>query len=511
MTDKVSSSTVLELMARDLKSARIEKNLSLDDVSRQITIQKSYLEKIEEGDFAFLSRAYVFAYLKSYAQHLGVGNDESIEQCRKDLQISGSTRRAAVQDGNSGARQNERREPEINPGVSKLPKSPFSWKSGTLLAVFVVMAAVYLIGTTRFSVPPPAPPPVSLPSAAVEDTVAVAEPVIDSLVTTGEDKPPLVAASEHPASSIAPNSPETPVPQVTPVRRETPLSESKPVRRETPVLQATPAHRVPPLSQEKPVGQELPLPESKPVHRETSASKATPANRVLPLSQVKPALQEAPPPESKPVSRETSASQTTPVNRVPPLSQVKPVRQEPPLPESRPERKESTLQEATPAHRVPTLSPVTQARRDIRVPSATSASRDTKLTQVSSDHTALPKTLSPVRNKSIVVPDPPASNSPPAASVKSSRKSAEDDTSLQASSRNRKVLIVKVVKDFSWVKVVADDSAKVYPGGSFKSGQTLRYEARNKLWVNIGRPDYVELYLNGKKLPPSTSRILVFD
>ena len=79
------------------------------------------------------------------------------------------------------------------------------------------------------------------------------------------------------------------------------------------------------------------------------------------------------------------------------------------------------------------------------------------------------------------------------------------------SSPYRKVLVVRLVDDYSWVKVIADDSAKVYPGGQFKNGQVLRYEARYKFWVNIGRPKYVELYLNGKKIPQSADRTLILQ
>jgi cytoskeletal protein RodZ len=403
MTDKVSSSTVLELIARDLKQARIERNFSLDDISRQITIQKSYLEKIEEGDFSFLSRAYVFAYIKSYAQHLGVGNDELLEQCRQGLQLSGAPKTASADNGRSEERQKQPRNSDINAGESGIKKSLVSWKTGSAVIVLVLLAVVYMVGSSRFSAPPPAPPTVSLPSAAVEDTVAVAEQIVDSLLTTGDDKPPPVEASVHPAPPIAPDRQQAPVHEVTPAHQEKPIPESRPVHRETPVLQVTPTRR------------EITQPDSRPVRRET------------------------------------------------------------------------------------------------RSPSATSVSRDTTSPQLAPAETAHPKALPQVRNKSSTVPVASTSDPPSAAATKDSKKVAEEGSPVRASPKNHKVLIVKVVKDYSWVKVVADDSAKVYPGGSFKSGQTLRYEASNKLWVNIGRPGYVELYLNGKKLPTFTSRILVFE
>jgi hypothetical protein len=107
------------------------------------------------------------------------------------------------------------------------------------------------------------------------------------------------------------------------------------------------------------------------------------------------------------------------------------------------------------------------------------------------------------------VPSASVVSSPPAAS--NSKAWAKNVSFLPSpsSSPYRKVLVVRLVEDLSWVKVIADDSTRVYPGGKFKNGQVLRFEASKNFWVNIGRPKYVELYLNGKKLPPTTDRILI--
>jgi cytoskeleton protein RodZ len=74
-----------------------------------------------------------------------------------------------------------------------------------------------------------------------------------------------------------------------------------------------------------------------------------------------------------------------------------------------------------------------------------------------------------------------------------------------------RTLEVRIIEDQTWVKVVADDSARVYAGGLFSKGEVLRFTAEKKFWINIGRPSYVELYLDGKKLPPSTQRTLIFQ
>lgn len=88
---------------------------------------------------------------------------------------------------------------------------------------------------------------------------------------------------------------------------------------------------------------------------------------------------------------------------------------------------------------------------------------------------------------------------------------AKDVSFLPESSTSpyQKVLIVRVIKDLSWVKIVADDGDREYPGGQFGEGDVLRYEAKKKFWVNIGRPPLVELYLNGEKVPPMSKRTIV--
>ncbi len=73
----------------------------------------------------------------------------------------------------------------------------------------------------------------------------------------------------------------------------------------------------------------------------------------------------------------------------------------------------------------------------------------------------------------------------------------------------RQVLVVRIVEESSWVKIIADDGDMEYPGDEYKAGEVLRFEAKQKFWVNIGRPPLVELYLNGEKVPPMSKRTIV--
>ena len=327
MIEQASSSKALELLSRELQNARIEKNLSLEDVSRLTTVHKNHLEKIEEGDFCFLPKAYVFTYIKAYALLMGVGNDETFEQCKRELQLTSALKRDVAIDPASSKK-------EKCPGRDtnfrdfRFPQSLVLLITGILFVAVGALAFFYFNGQFHFSdthsrvvVPPP--------FATAGDTVAVAEPIVDSLQISALNKPALNAALSSPASQVT--------------------------------------------------------------------------------------------------TKVDSAAASPPVTA------------------------------ATPA---------------------------------------------PVSSVSVI-----------SATASNSGEWAKNVSFLPSSATSpyRKVLVIRMIDEYSWVKVIADDSSRVYPGGKFSSGQVLRYEARKNFWVNIGRPKFVELYLNGKKLPPSTERTLIIN
>lgn len=56
-----------------LKQARMEKGLTLSQISKEILIQEKYLRALEEGDYDVIpGEAYQRAYFKAYAEHLGL-------------------------------------------------------------------------------------------------------------------------------------------------------------------------------------------------------------------------------------------------------------------------------------------------------------------------------------------------------------------------------------------------------------------------------------------------------
>lgn len=72
-----------------LKKARLEKGLSLDDVQESTKIRKRYLEAIEEGDYKVLPGSfYVRAFVKTYAETVGLNPDEVLQYYRNDIPIA---------------------------------------------------------------------------------------------------------------------------------------------------------------------------------------------------------------------------------------------------------------------------------------------------------------------------------------------------------------------------------------------------------------------------------------
>lgn len=69
-----------------LKKARLEKGLTLDYVQEATKIRKRYLEAIEEGDYKVLPGSfYVRAFIKTYAETVGLNPDELLQFYRNDI------------------------------------------------------------------------------------------------------------------------------------------------------------------------------------------------------------------------------------------------------------------------------------------------------------------------------------------------------------------------------------------------------------------------------------------
>ncbi|MCQ9207964.1 MAG: DUF4115 domain-containing protein [Omnitrophica bacterium] len=84
----------MQTVGERLKRARLEKNLSLDEVYQQTKIHTRVLEALEEDRaHNFLNLLYVKGFLKTYAQYLGLNAEELL----KEYSDSQSLREAPVE------------------------------------------------------------------------------------------------------------------------------------------------------------------------------------------------------------------------------------------------------------------------------------------------------------------------------------------------------------------------------------------------------------------------------
>lgn len=71
-------------LGQQLREARLQKGMSLDDVQEMTKIRKRYLEAIEAGDYKVLPGSfYVRAFIKTYAETVGLNPDELLEGHKK--------------------------------------------------------------------------------------------------------------------------------------------------------------------------------------------------------------------------------------------------------------------------------------------------------------------------------------------------------------------------------------------------------------------------------------------
>ncbi|MBD7967287.1 helix-turn-helix domain-containing protein [Paenibacillus gallinarum] len=123
-------------LGQQLKEARLQKGLSLDDVQEMTKIRKRYLEAIESGDYKVLPGSfYVRAFIKTYAETVGLNPDELLEGHKKDVPDS-------------------EQEATMEPVITKRSSRPASernnkWLSTvlpwTFLALILVLIYVYAV------------------------------------------------------------------------------------------------------------------------------------------------------------------------------------------------------------------------------------------------------------------------------------------------------------------------------------------------------------------------------
>ncbi|MBS2969056.1 helix-turn-helix domain-containing protein [Metabacillus sp. KIGAM252] len=117
-----------------LKQAREEKQLTLDDLQTMTKIQKRYLVGIEEGNYKIMpGQFYVRAFIKQYAEAVGLDPDQLFEEYKKDVPDSGQDELP----GQLSRVQTQRELPEsASKAIDLLPK---------ILIILLIVAAAVVI------------------------------------------------------------------------------------------------------------------------------------------------------------------------------------------------------------------------------------------------------------------------------------------------------------------------------------------------------------------------------
>ena len=130
-----------ELGAR-LKEARTAKGYTLDDLQEITKIQKRYLVGIEEGNYSSMPGSfYVRAFIKQYAEAVGLNANEILEQYRTDIPSSQVTE-VAQSFSQSHNRRTLAKASTSNKMMESVPKIIVG-----LFAVVIVIVVIVLVST----------------------------------------------------------------------------------------------------------------------------------------------------------------------------------------------------------------------------------------------------------------------------------------------------------------------------------------------------------------------------
>ncbi len=84
----------MEKIAEAIKNARESKKLALEDISAATKIRINVLKAIEEGNFNYLPRVYMYSFIKEYIEFLGLNFDDfksQIDKFYKKIEVAEET------------------------------------------------------------------------------------------------------------------------------------------------------------------------------------------------------------------------------------------------------------------------------------------------------------------------------------------------------------------------------------------------------------------------------------
>ncbi|HEU5140485.1 MAG TPA: helix-turn-helix domain-containing protein [Bacillales bacterium] len=123
-------------LGETLRNTRKEKGISLDELQASTKIQKRYLEAVEKGQFEQLpGRFYARAFIKSYAEAVGLDPDELFDAYSKEVPMSGDS---VPEQLPSRSRRTRTRTPRVS--------SPSKASSSASSILPKIIAAVAIVG-----------------------------------------------------------------------------------------------------------------------------------------------------------------------------------------------------------------------------------------------------------------------------------------------------------------------------------------------------------------------------
>ncbi len=67
-------------IGQKLSTQRSDKKITVSELAQKLKISADYIKKIEQGEFDFLPDVYIRAFLKTYAEHVGLNPDSIINE-----------------------------------------------------------------------------------------------------------------------------------------------------------------------------------------------------------------------------------------------------------------------------------------------------------------------------------------------------------------------------------------------------------------------------------------------
>jgi cytoskeleton protein RodZ len=130
----------LEQFSEELKQARLEKKVSLMDISAETRINLKYLEAIENGEFHVLPQTYVRAFLKEYALMINLDPEDILQHY--DLARRETDTRKSEE---PPPRETPVREDKLIDTLFKRISSLSSLQRNIALVIFIVIAIALII------------------------------------------------------------------------------------------------------------------------------------------------------------------------------------------------------------------------------------------------------------------------------------------------------------------------------------------------------------------------------